>query len=196
MRDGLERGRSCIYFGPASQTVRDPRRRLRTKLGNGISWPREFAGKVSRTAARPPARHRSSFCVLILLASLVLRLLRPAVCRLLKQHRQLFHLLQRRQFYRQHVRAHIIPARNTRPSPSKDICHPPGRPALPKHNQITLGTLLFIFFFSFSKNKTRRLLQRLHLLHSSLTFLRAPPRKTSDGKRVAALLAAGRGWVG
>lgn len=54
MRDGLEWSRSCIYFGPASQSIQDPRRRLRTKLGNGISWPREFAGKVSRTAARPP----------------------------------------------------------------------------------------------------------------------------------------------
>lgn len=54
MRDGLERSRSCIYFGPPSQAVRGPRRRLRTKLGNGISWPREFAGKVSRTPARPP----------------------------------------------------------------------------------------------------------------------------------------------
>lgn len=148
MRDGLEWSRSCIYFGPASQSVRDPRRRLRTKLGNGISWPREFAGKVSRTAARPPARHRSSFCVLILLASLVLRLLRPAVCRLLKQHRQLFHLLQRRQFYRQHVRAHIIPARNTRPSPSKDICHPPGRPGPPKTQPNNSRHPPLYFFFS------------------------------------------------
>lgn len=130
------------------------RRRKVSKIQDGgcaQSWETASAGRASSRVkfhARPPARHRSSFCVLILLASLVLRLLRPAVCRLLKQHRQLFHLLQRRQFYRQHVRAHITPARNTRPSPSKDICHPPGRPGPPKTQPNNSRHPPLYFFFS------------------------------------------------